>query len=80
MLGSLKDRIVVLGEGIKSQFGAETDEGQKEAVLGAGAEVLAHFQVRIFYIGQYLMMKCEGQTKTKNIMVIGSVLFCYNLG
>lgn len=44
MLGSLKDRIVVLGEGIKSQFGAETDEGQKEAVLGAGAEVLAHFQ------------------------------------
>ena len=46
MLGSLKDRIVVLGEGIKSQFGAETDEGQKEAVLGAGAEVLAHFQVR----------------------------------
>ena len=45
MLGSLKERIVVLGEGIKSQFGAETEEGQKQAVLSAGAEVLAHFQV-----------------------------------
>eukprot|EP00092_Neocalanus_flemingeri_P019469 GFUD01021092.1.p1 GENE.GFUD01021092.1~~GFUD01021092.1.p1 ORF type:complete len:315 (-),score=63.49 GFUD01021092.1:1525-2469(-) len=44
MLGSLKDRIVVLGEGIKSQFGSETEGEQKEAVLGAGAEVLAHFQ------------------------------------
>jgi len=44
MLGSLKDRIVVLGEGIKSQFGAESDEIQKEAILSAGAEVLAHFQ------------------------------------
>ena len=46
MLSSLKDRIVVLGEGIKSQFGAESDEIQKEAILSAGAEVLAHFQVR----------------------------------
>ena len=45
MLGSLKERIVVLGEGIKSQFGAETEEGQKQAVLSAGSEVLAHFQV-----------------------------------
>jgi len=44
MLGSLKERIVVLGEGIKSQFGAETEEGQKQAVLSAGSEVLAHFQ------------------------------------
>jgi len=44
MLGSLKDRIVVLGEGIKSQFGSEVEEGQKEAVLSAGAEVLTHFQ------------------------------------
>ena len=50
MLGSLKDRIAVLGEGIKSQFGSETDGQQKEAGLGAGAEVLTHFQVRLSFI------------------------------
>jgi len=44
MLGTLKERIVVLGEGIKSQFGTETDEGRRQAVLSAGAEVLTHFQ------------------------------------
>jgi len=44
MLGTLKERIVVLGEGIKSQFGTETEEGQRQAVLSAGAEVLTHFQ------------------------------------
>ena len=46
MLGSIKDRIAVLGEGIKSQFGSEAEGEEKEAILGAGAEVLAHFQVR----------------------------------
>jgi len=44
MLGSLKDRIVVLGEGIKSQFGSETEGEQREVALSAGADVLTHFQ------------------------------------
>ena len=45
MLGNIKDRIAVLGEGIKSQFGSEIVTTERNLVLEAGSEVLSHYQV-----------------------------------
>jgi len=44
MLGNIKDRIALLGEGIKSQFGSEIVTTERNIVLEAGSEVLSHYQ------------------------------------
>lgn len=43
-LGSLKDKIANLGEGLKSQFSVETEPVSVESDLCAGSAVLTHYQ------------------------------------
>jgi len=45
MLGSLKERIVVLGEGIKSQFGAETERDRNKQFLVQDQRSLLTFKM-----------------------------------
>ena len=43
-LGSLKDKIANLGEGLKSQFSVEVEPVSAESDLTAGSAVLTHYQ------------------------------------
>jgi len=43
-LGSLKDKISNLGEGLKSQFSFDVEAGEAETNLSAGAGLLSHYQ------------------------------------
>ena len=43
-LGSLKDKISNLGEGLKSQFSFEVEAVEVESNPGAGASLLTHYQ------------------------------------
>ena len=45
-LGSLKDRIATIGEGIKSQFVTETEPEDTNKNLNAGSQILAHYKVK----------------------------------
>ena len=45
-LGSIKDRLSTLGEGIKSQFSSEVDTRDAGVRLEAGAKIVSHYQVR----------------------------------
>ena len=56
MLGNIKDRIAVLGEGIKSQFGSEIVTSERNIVLEAGSDVLSHYQVGQILITSVLFL------------------------
>ena len=45
-LGSIKDRLSTLGEGIKSQFSSEVETRDAGVRLEAGAKIVSHYQVR----------------------------------
>ena len=45
-LGTIKDRLSTLGEGIKSQFSSEVETRDAGVRLEAGAKIVSHYQVR----------------------------------
>ena len=45
-LGSIKDRIATIGEGLKSQFTSESESDEAVVNLQAGAQLISHYQVR----------------------------------
>ena len=45
-LGNIKNRIVTIGEGIRSQFSADNESNNDGCVdLEAGAKIISHYQV-----------------------------------
>ena len=44
-LGSIKDRIATIGEGIKSQFVTETEPEETNTSPNAGNKILTYYQV-----------------------------------
>ena len=44
-LGSIKDRIATIGEGIKSQFSADVETEDASVNLLAGSKIITHYQV-----------------------------------
>ena len=44
-LGSIKDRIATIGEGIKSQFSADVETEDTSVNLLAGSKIITHYQV-----------------------------------
>ena len=49
-LGTIKDRLSTLGEGIKSQFSSEVETRDAGVRLEAGAKIVSHYQVRLSVI------------------------------
>lgn len=43
-LGSIKDRIATIGEGIKSQFSGDVEQEEARVSLHAGSKIVTHFQ------------------------------------
>ena len=56
-LGSIKDRIATIGEGLKSQFTTESESDEAVVNLQAGAQLISHYQVRSIHVVnlQFLM-------------------------
>ena len=46
-LGSIKDRIATIGEGIKSQFVTETETEETNTSPNAGNKILTYYQVTV---------------------------------